>query len=95
MVCVRDETQIMPDYNTHGFAYISPAIYKETAGFDYYPQINVISSLSKKEFADKADEALDTTLMILTKDETFPMPDLKVRLKRERLWEAYFRFCFC
>ena len=70
MVCVRDETQIMPDYNTHGFAYISPAMYKETAGFDYYPQINVISNLSKKEFADKADEALDTTLMILTKDET-------------------------
>lgn len=70
MVCVRDETQIMPDYNTHGFAYISPAMYNETAGFDYYPQINVISSLSKKEFADKADEALDTTLMILTKDET-------------------------
>lgn len=69
MVCVRDETQIMPDYNTHGFAYISPAMYKETAGFDYYPQINAISNLSKKEFADKADEALDTTLMILTKDE--------------------------
>ena len=44
-------------------------MYKETAGFDYYPQINAISNLSKKEFADKADEALDTTLMILTKDE--------------------------
>ena len=39
MVCVRDETQLMPDYKTHGFAYISPAMYKETAGFEYYPQI--------------------------------------------------------
>ena len=70
MVCVRDETQLMPDYKTHGFAYISPAMYKETAGFEYYPQINVLSNLEKKKFTDKVDKALDTTLMILTKDET-------------------------
>lgn len=69
MVCVRDETQLMPDYETHGFAYISPAMYKQTAGFEYYPQINVLSALDKKEFTDKVDEALDTTLMILTKEE--------------------------
>lgn len=70
MVCVRDETQLMPDYKNHGFAYISPAMYKETAGFEYYPQINVLSKLEKKTFTDKVDKALDTTLMILTKDET-------------------------
>ncbi|MGN0493261.1 MAG: ABC transporter permease [Acutalibacteraceae bacterium] len=69
MVCVRDETQLMPDYETHGFAYISPEMYKKTAGFEYYPQINVLSALDKKEFTDKVDEALDTTLMILTKEE--------------------------
>lgn len=69
MVCVRDETQLMPDYETHGFAYISPKMYKQTAGFEYYPQINVLSALDKKEFTDKVDEALETTLMILIKEE--------------------------
>lgn len=69
MVCVRDETQLMPDYETHGFAYISPVMYRETAGLEFYPQINVLSKLGKKEFTDTVDEALDTTLMILTKDE--------------------------
>ena len=70
MICVRDESQLMPDYETFGFAYISPAFYKEAVGFAYYPQINVISGLSKAEFVEKADEALNKTLLILTKEET-------------------------
>lgn len=69
MVCVRDETQLMPDYETHGFAYISPAMYKEAAGFEFYPQINILSRLKKKDVTKAVDEALDTRLMVLTKDE--------------------------
>ncbi len=69
MVCVRDETQLMPDYSTYGYAYISPEFYEKTVGSDYYPQINVISDMSKKEFTDKADEKLDRTLPVLSKAE--------------------------
>ncbi len=69
MVCVQDETQLMPDFKTYGFAYITPEMYKKTVGFEFYPQINVLSGLDKKAFTDAADNALDTTLMILTKDE--------------------------
>lgn len=69
LICVRDETQLMPDYNTHGFAYISPEMYRDAMGFDYYPQLNVLSGLSKKEFTEAADAALGETLLILTKDE--------------------------
>lgn len=69
MVCVRDETQIMPDYDTYGYAYISPAFYEKAAGFEYYPQINVISDMDKKAFTDKVDDKLDRTLLILSKDE--------------------------
>lgn len=29
MICTRDESQLMPDYETFGFAYISPAAYAE------------------------------------------------------------------
>ena len=70
MICVRDETQLMPDFSTHGFAYISPALYKKALKFEYYPQINVKSKLDKTEFSEKVNEALNTTTVILTKDET-------------------------
>lgn len=70
LICVRDSSQLMPDYNTFGLAYISPVMYEKTIGRDYYPQINVVSSMSKKDFTEKADDALGNTAMILTKDES-------------------------
>ena len=48
MICVRDESQLMPDYTTYGFAYISPALYRDAANIEFYPQINMISDLEKK-----------------------------------------------
>lgn len=69
MVCVRDETQLMPDYKAHGFAYISPVMYKDALGFEFYPQINILSELKKKDITRVVDETLDTTLMVLTKKE--------------------------
>lgn len=69
LVCVRDSSQLMPDYNTHGFAYISPVMYEKEAKMAFYPQTNILSSLSKKEMAEKIDAALDKTLLVLSKDE--------------------------
>ncbi len=68
LICTRDETQIMPDYNTYGFAYVSPKLYEKTLGFAYYPQINAISSLPTKDFTAAADEKLGNTVLILDKD---------------------------
>lgn len=70
MICVRDKTQLMPDFATHGFAYISPVMYEKALGFAYYPQINVISSLEKDDFSEKVNKALGQTTVILTKDDT-------------------------
>lgn len=69
MVSVRDETQLMPDYNTFGYCYISPVMYEKSLGMAFYPQINVLSDLTKKEFTEAVDGELGKTLMILTKDE--------------------------
>ncbi len=69
MICVVDETQIMPDYEKYGFAYISPEMFTRCMPAEFYPQINVISSLEKKEFTEKADSALGTTPLIITNDE--------------------------
>ena len=70
LINVRDESQLMPDYTNFGFAYISPAMYENAVGFAYYPQLNVISALSKEIFTENADDALQSTSLILTKDET-------------------------
>ena len=69
MICVRDESQLMPDYSTYGYAYISPKMYEKTLGTAYYPQLNVISKEDKKDFMESAEKALGRTTLILTKDE--------------------------
>ena len=70
MICVRDKTQLMPDFSTHGYAYVSPALYKNATGLDYYPQINVVSDLKKDDFSEKVNAALGKTTIVLTKEDT-------------------------
>lgn len=69
LICVRDESQLMPDYTTHGYAYISPVMYKQAVGMDYYPQINVISDMDKKDFTSKIDDVLGSTMLVVSRDE--------------------------
>ena len=77
LICLPDTNQMMPDYSTYGFVYISPvmldraipALYKALIG-SLYHQINVRSSLNKPAFVEAADKALGTTRLILSKDET-------------------------
>ena len=70
MICVRDATQLMPDFATHGFAYISPKFYESALGVGYYPQINVISDLERDDFIEKVNAAFGKTTIVLTKEET-------------------------
>ena len=69
LICTRDETQLMPDYNKHGFAYVSPAMLKTALPIEYYPQIKVIGGGEKKEFKEAVNKALGKTTLVLTKDE--------------------------
>lgn len=77
MICVRDETQLMPDFNTYGFAYISPKLYEKSVGMDFYPRINAISDLSKKDFTRSVDKVLENTVLIQTKDDTVSYSEAK------------------
>ena len=78
LICLPDETQMMPDYTSHGYAFISPkmldaaipAVYRMMAGDSLYMQMNVKSSLGKAEFVEKMDRALGRTLLVLSRDET-------------------------
>ena len=69
LVCVADENQLMPDYEAHGFAYISPQKLENALGFAFYPQINMISNLDKESLEERVKDATGTTLLVTTKDE--------------------------
>lgn len=64
-----DESQLMPDYNTFGFAYISPATLKHHLGFETYTQINIKSKLGTKDITNKIEEVLNKTVIVLSKNE--------------------------
>lgn len=78
LICLPDETQMMPDYTSYGYAYISPTmleraiptLYRAFLGSSLYHQINVLSSMDKAAFVQKAEEALGSTLLILDRSET-------------------------
>ena len=69
LICVRDETQLMPDLDIFGYAYISPKMQEKFLGMEYYPQINVISDDSKAEFTSKINNTIGDDCLITTKDE--------------------------
>ena len=68
MICVADSTQLMPDYTTHGFAYISPKTLKKAIDIDFYPQINILSAMPKAQLETAVKDTLGTTLKITDKD---------------------------
>lgn len=69
LICVADDTQLMPDFTTHGFAYISPAMLRRCLGTEFYTQLNLISELDKPELVERSEKALGKTLLVLSKDE--------------------------
>lgn len=70
MVCVSSDNQVMPDYSTYGFAYVSPATMSNLLGlngFELYTQINVVGG--GENFEEKVNEALGATTLVLSKEE--------------------------
>ena len=67
-ICLPDKTQLMPDYKTYGYAYISPNKMKEVTGIDFYSQINIISDLEENIITEKIDQALGKTTILVSKD---------------------------
>lgn len=70
MICLQDETQLMPDYNSFGFVYMPPAMLDRVMPVEAYTQINLISELDKDELVPLIDAALGQTNIVLSKDET-------------------------
>lgn len=67
-ICVADENQLMPDLKNFGFLYITPEKLERVLGFAFYPQINVLSGLSKQEFEEAVKDALGRTVQVVPKE---------------------------
>ena len=69
MICTPDENQLMPDYTTFGFVYVTPKILEEVMGTPFYPQINLRSDLEKAELERAVADAFGRTTLTLSKKE--------------------------
>ncbi len=81
MICVADSNQLMLDYSSFGYAYLSPAKLKAAVGEGLpdamkelaldraFTQINLISKLDKKKLEEAVSKALGKTIMVVSKDD--------------------------
>ena len=69
MICTADSNQLMPDFKSFGFAYITAKKLKEALGMDFYPQVNVRSGLEKDEMEEAVKDALGRTILVTDKEE--------------------------
>ena len=92
LICVRDESQLMPDFDTYGYVFAAPAMLKKVieqeireeepdidddvmsiavkeVRDEMFVQVNINSSMEKKDLQNALDDALGRTLMVLSKDE--------------------------
>lgn len=69
MICVADANQLMPDYESFGFAYITPEKLKSRLGVAFYPQINVISDMEKADLEEVVKDAIGTTILVTDKSQ--------------------------
>ncbi len=69
MICTSDENQLMPDYTSFGFAYITPKKLENAMGMVFYPQINIISGSEKANIENSVKDALGRTTLVTSKDE--------------------------
>ncbi len=70
-ICVVDENQLMPNYDSFGFVYASPHMIFEKLGFRYYPQVNIVSNLTKDQMEEAIFDALGKTTLVLDKNEHY------------------------
>ena len=69
MYCVADDSQLMPDYENHGYLFITPDMLKEALGMEFYTQVLIKSDSDKEIIEENIEESLGRTLLVLSRDE--------------------------
>ena len=76
LICVRDESQVMPDFNTYGYVYASPAMLRK-----------VIEDKVREEEPDLDDDLMSIAVKEIY-DETFPQLNVNSSLDKDEIQEA-------
>lgn len=69
LVCTPDETQLMPDFTTYGYGYVTPALIRKALGFEYYTQIHILSEESTAVMKADVQSLFGNSVVLLTKQE--------------------------
>ena len=76
LICVRDESQVMPDFNTYGYVYASPAMLRK-----------VIEQQVREEEPDIDDDVMSIAVKEVC-DETFCQVNVNSSLDKEEIQTA-------
>ncbi|MBR4089904.1 MAG: ABC transporter permease, partial [Mogibacterium sp.] len=76
LICVRDESQVMPDFNTYGYVYASPAMLRK-----------VIEQQVREEEPDIDDDVMSIAVKEVC-DETFCQVNVNSSLDKEEMQTA-------
>lgn len=69
LICVGDSNQLLPDYSTFGFAYITPKLLEDSLGFSFYPQIRFCSNKDKADLEVDINTCLGKTTLLVDKND--------------------------
>ncbi len=69
MICTADESQLMPDFTSFGFAYITPQKLEKALGGAFYPQIHILSDMEKAEIEEAVKDSLGRTILVASKED--------------------------
>ncbi len=69
MICTADENQLMPDFTSFGFAYITPKKLEAALGGAFYPQIHILSDMGKAEIEEAVKDSLGRTILVAPKED--------------------------
>lgn len=69
MICTADENQLMPDFSSFGFAYVSPKKLEQVLGMAFYPQLNLRSGLEKASLEEAVKATLGRTILVTSKED--------------------------
>ncbi len=87
LVCLRDENQRMPDYETFGYAYVSPRLVSEAVGTNYiFNQMNVTSDLDKATFIQEVENLFPSkTILIVAKEDTTTYIEAQLQIEEGQI----------
>lgn len=85
LICVLDETQLMPDFKNAGYGFVTTKSIETALGSSFYTQINVKSSLEKIDFEKKAFEALESSYIVLAKEDVTSYKEVQGEINEGRI----------